>query len=137
MEMRVVIDADDYRKVLSGHQDHGVTTQLSSYDIPKVIGVQSKDGALHLYFEYVDNEPETSQTLHSGVRVKIGKHSGKVLGLEVDRDHDNIREQLAKFIKALAYLGHNAKRFNQRVNYELAKAVFEKTVDPFLAKSPV
>lgn len=135
MEMRVDIDADEYSKVLKGRQAHGVTTQLSSYDIPKVIGVESKDGDLHLYFEYVDNESEMLQTLHSGVRVKIGKHSGKVLGLEVDRDHDTVPQQLAKFISALAHLIHNAKRFNQKANYELAKAVFEKTVDPILAKS--
>ena len=136
MENRVVINANDYWSLLTGRHEKGANTQLSSYDIPKVIGVESKDGTLHVHFEYVDNEePVKLEALHSGVRVKVGKHSGKVLGLEVDRDHDDIRELFVKLTNALGFMGDHAKKFNQKANYELAKAVFEKNSDPLLAKS--
>ncbi|MBX3334867.1 MAG: hypothetical protein KF876_12130 [Nitrospira sp.] len=135
MEKRIAINADDYAKILKGREAKGSSfTELSPYDIPKVIGVEMKDGRLHVHFEYVDNEPESSVVLESGVRVKLGKHSGKMLSLEVDKDDNSFRDLAEKVAKALSHFRHNAKKFNQKANYDLTDAVFEKNREPLLVK---
>lgn len=58
--------------------------RLSAYDIPQAVSCSSPEpGKLRIKFLYLDNEDAVPSTAQEGVEIFVGKHSGKILYIDI------------------------------------------------------
>ena len=66
-----------------------VSTQLSPHDVPIAIrggavGNKCGDKLFVIEFRYLDDEPWRLESRTDGIHVRVGKHSGRLYGIEID-----------------------------------------------------
>lgn len=127
----IQIQADDY---LTSHRARGLALRLSTYDIPRSARAEfdEKAGVLHILFDYIDHEPSRTQRLTAAEHtcVKVGKHSGKILGFEISTEKYKIKEVLVMVGKALEDQIPHLSRYNEQENYRFVNTVLEKLGPP-------
>jgi hypothetical protein len=100
--------------------------------VPREFGVEGtfdKDGILHIFFRYLDQEEAVTKVISSKLRMKLGKHSGKILGFEVETTKHDIKEITLNIDQAIQRELPRLTKFNQRANFEVIKSVIDRHRD--------
>ena len=109
--------------------------ELAGYDIPRSASscFDESTGILRIDFEYIDTEPEREAKLTDHVSVRLGRNSGKILGLVIEAKKHGISEVRVSISNALEEVDQalgekipHLKRFNQQANYRLVKSVLNQ-----------
>ena len=126
---------------------HGVdiTLIISPYDIPEAIrGEYNKDlKKFIIEFRYMNEEPWLNHRYNESIVLRIGRHSMRLYGIEVDLNalpdaRINLRMNVAKAVAdAMDGLAHHPGIARRRRNYEIAKdAIYEKQGQIFESLAP-
>jgi len=123
----ITLKSEDYQ-VIGRKTDHGYSIELSAYDIPQEVkvGYIQKDGILHIDFTYLDNEESISKDLSSKSRMKVGKHSGKILGFELEVEKYEINTVNLTLQRAVEAEIQKVKPFNQRANFQVIRSILDR-----------
>lgn len=82
-------DADQLRDGAAGVPDVVFDVVVSPYSVPDAVrGVRTSEGRFRIEFRYIDGPEPTAapKALDEHVRVIEGRHSGRLLAIEVDID---------------------------------------------------
>ncbi len=123
---------------------------ISPYDIPDgVRGGYDKDlNRFVVEFRYMVDEEYRSLDVDDGVCIRLGKHSGRIVGVEVDVDRLNISEVIVavkdRSAAASAAIGKAMRnvdkmedpRARRRENYIVAQRVLEDKHDAIFDNMP-
>jgi len=129
---RVELLADDF---VNETQTRVLGLHLSTFDVPRrgFAEFDPQSGVLAIRFQYIDQEPESTKTLTDHITAKVGKHSGKIIALDIKMAEYNFGEVRMTVSKALddvnRVLGERVsslKRFNERDNYKLVQSVIHQ-----------
>ena len=113
---------------------------ISPYDIPEAVrGEYDKNlRRFVIEFRYMSDEPWEYDKYDSGIALRIGRHSGRLYGIEVDvhaldAQRINLRMTVEKAVaNAINRLVHQSEKIQRRENYEIAKeAIQEKQNEIF------
>jgi hypothetical protein len=98
---------------------------------------EKESGVLRLDFNYVDQEEAISKEVGHGLRMKVGKHSGKILGFDFDVEEHNINKIQLKAIQEVDQVIDAAlpklRKFNQLANYRIVRSILDRKREPILA----
>jgi len=131
----VKIKAEEY---VTTTDDDGIKLSLSPYDVPREIkpAYNNATGILSIDFIYIDEEkphPQTQGILDS-VTMRVGQHSGKILGFDIDtRRYRNLTE-ICFEISHIAATTPGLK-FNQRENYRVVGSILNANKDAIWASA--
>ena len=122
MEKRVTVDLPEATESNSAPLEDGLkpeSIRLAVYDIPlEVVYDERPDGRLKIGFVYPDNEESVARNVDPEVSFRIGKHSGKIIGIDLAAGLDPLKR-----IGLLTHRIHQSipalTRVNQRLNYRL------------------
>ena len=122
---------------------------ISPYDIPDgVRGGYDKDlGRFVVEFRYMVDEEYRHFDVDDGVCIRLGKHSSRIVGIEVDVDRLNISQVTVKVDRSAAASAaidkairnvEKAKdaRARRRENYVVAQRVLEDKHDDIFSNMP-
>jgi hypothetical protein len=131
---RVTIKAEEYQLVGS-ESDRGVSIELSPYDLPREVeaSFDKHAGVLHLTFKYVDEEEAVSKEMRHSLKMKVGKHSGKILGFEIPVTERNIKKVELQLDEAIDSALPTLRRFNQKANFKVVKSILDRKRDPIFS----
>ncbi len=122
-------------KYVTEAKTRGLGLHLSSYDVPRTgkVDFDKRTGVLNIEFEYIDQEPVIDGEQIDHIYVKVGKNSGKIIGIAIPVQKYKIGEvrltvsnALEAVDRALEQKISKLKRFNQRENYELVRSVLNQ-----------
>ncbi len=131
---RVTIKAEEYELVGSESQ-RGLRIELSPYDLPREVETRydKEAGVLHIDFQYVDQEEAVQKEMRNSLKMKVGKHSGKILGFEIPVTERNIRKVEVQLDEAIDSALQTLHRFNQKANYRVVKSILDRKREPIFA----
>lgn len=135
---RVIIREEDYRPQ-GKESGRGLVIELSPYDMPREVETKyDKDsGVLRLDFKYVDQEEALNKDAGPGLKMRVGKYSGKILGFEFSASEQNIKKVKLVAIQQVDMAIDNAlpnlQKFNQRANYKVVRSILDRKREPILA----
>lgn len=134
----VKITASEYTtSQQEGDPTKGLSIRLSPLDIPlEIKGSLLNDGVFHIDFVYPDKEESTSRVFNEQVSVKIGKHSGKILGLEIKFLKHDIKEMLLTLDAAVKKELPRLAKYNERENYRLINRLVQAHREPLFKGFP-
>ena len=83
-----------------------VRTRLSPYDVPLAIRARVREGeGASIDFRYLDDEPCRTTAIETGIIARLGKHSGRLLGIDVAAsllksfpNHSSLIERITKAV---------------------------------------
>jgi hypothetical protein len=80
----ITLQPQEYQ-LIGRETDGGTSIELSAYDIPREVEgrYDPRRGVFHINFAYLDNEEPVSRDMDGKLRIKVGKHSGKLFGFEI------------------------------------------------------
>jgi len=109
--------------------------ELSPYDIPSEVKgeLDKESGIFHVYFLYPDKEDSISRDLNEKLSIKVGKHSGKILGFEVKAAKYDINELALTIVSAVDQQIETLEKFNQKENYKLIRSVVDRERNPIFS----
>jgi len=134
-------------------KSHGVEINvvMSPYDVPEAVR-GNFDQVLKQFvieFRYIDDEPVKREKHGEHIALRIGRHSGRLYGIEVDvnameADAVGLHVQLPKapevsaaVIQAINTLAHKPAKQPRQENYEVAKdAITRKGGEIFAELAP-
>ncbi len=132
---RMMIRAEEYR--LQGTESgKGYSIQLSPYDMPKEVEARfDKDsGTFHILFRYLDEEEAVTKEISETLRMRVGKHSGKILGFEIEVARLNIKAialvTVQQVDQAIESELPRLTKYNQKANYRVVRSVIDKNQEP-------
>jgi hypothetical protein len=122
--------------VRSSETDKGILIELSPYDIPRTVkGTFDKQaGVFHIDFEYPDKEESQSRSFNHKLNIKVGKHSGKILGFEIKVAKFDIKEIALTIQAAVDEQLPRLEKFNERENYKLVSSLVQRHKEPLFAE---
>lgn len=123
----IMLRSEDYR-IIGRETDHGYSLELSAYDIPREVKAtyDQPGGILHIDFVYLDNEESVPKNLSATLRMKVGKHSGKILGFELEVEKYEIHTVNLTLQRAVEAEIPKMKPFNQRANFQVIRSILER-----------
>lgn len=100
-----------------GGDSQEIPVRLSGFDVPRFVRAYREGDVLSIRFDYLDEE-EGVPGHHNGMKILVGKESGKLLALEISgfagKDVREIAVEISRGIKEQLM---EARRENQRLNY--------------------
>lgn len=135
---RAIIKAEEYQ-LIGKESGRGVSIELSPYDMPREVEgrFDKEEGVLHIDFKYLDQEEALLKKIGDSLKMKVGKHSGKILGFEVSVTEHNIKKVELMTVQQMDEAIDNAipdlPRFNQRANYKVVKSILDQKRGPIFA----
>jgi hypothetical protein len=78
-----------------------------------------------------------SKAFDDKLNVKIGKHSGKILGFEIEAAKHNIQELALTIETAVEKELPRLEKFNERENYKLIRSLLQRHKEPIFAELPL
>jgi hypothetical protein len=110
-----------------------ITVELSPYETPKgLLGKYDQSrGEFSIEFRYIDHEPCRSESVHDGIRLTRGRHTGKLLTIAIPVDkapHDTtcVIELKTKIIRALEEEFSINNNLEFELNLDAAKSVINE-----------
>jgi uncharacterized protein YuzE len=92
-------------------------------------------GVFHIFFKYLDQEEAIPKKLDDEITLKVGKNSGKILGLEIQVHKRGVHQIALQIKKAVQSEIPNLRKFNQRANYEVVSSVLDHKRDSIFSES--
>ena len=132
---RVIIKAEEYR-LIGTESDKGYSIELSPYDMPREVegSFDKESGVFHILFKYLDREEAVIKEISESLKMKLGKYSGKILGLEIEVRKGNIREialvTVQEIDRAIEVELPRLKKYNEKANYKVVKSVIHRNREP-------
>lgn len=118
-----------------------ITMLISPYDFPNAVRGEfdSAGGCLRIEFRYIQTEDCETRDLDEYVRIRVGKNSGRIYGIEVDVARlkaGQVTLSLGRVVTgALSDLADRPKRRVKEDNLSFARKVLESHPDLFEARS--
>jgi hypothetical protein len=125
-----------------------ITVRMSPYDVPEAVRGYY-DQALQRFvieFRYIGDEPLKQEQQGEYITLRIGRHSGRLYGIEVDADAMKARAVSVNFenrlrvpqvsaaiLKAIDTLSHHPQKRSRHENYEVAKDAITQKQDQIFA----
>jgi hypothetical protein len=107
-------------------ETNALIVKLSDFDIPQEISaVEDDNGILHIRFIYPDKEESLVRESDELVNWRVGRYSGKLIGVDVKVQENKIGlisflvEKIKKRIPSLGLI-------NQRQNYRIVQEALEE-----------
>lgn len=124
MTKKIQLHAQDY---MTDSNKRGLLLQLSVYDVPRLLtsDFDEKTGVLKIEFQYLDQEPARTEDLQNHLSLRVGKESGKIIGIDVPVEKFRIEEVLIGISHRLRDRADALPRQNQRSNYEFVSSVLD------------
>ena len=115
---------------------HGYSIQLSYFDMPQEVEgkLDKTKGIFHITFHYPDKEEGRLKPLSSGVQMNVGKHSGKILGFEVEIKKSDIREVSLRIPQMVHDASSKITKINQKKNYSIVQKVLNEFKEPLYSE---
>lgn len=128
-----------------------VSIQISPYDLPEACrgyylperghgSRPGKDGVFRIEFKYVDDEPRERKQQDSVVTVETGRHSKKLLAIEVAVGQQGInlvrltvQQAIDRADRMVRELKSKASRPNARLNYDVVNKVLASNRDQLVS----
>lgn len=139
LEARVLAQIRKDNRVVE--HEGGVTIEMSvsPYDVPnEVKGDFDKESKRFLIeFKYLQDEPWKRESHGEHVFLRVGKHSHRLYGIEVDvtalgTDSVELKVQARERVNsALEAISHRHTHSNELVNYKAVESVLQKTPSLF------
>lgn len=131
MRQWVRVNASKIRdKAAAVHNDQFI---LSPFDIPEAIrSSTTRDGGKLLEFLYIgDSEPEVLNRLKSGVALRIGQESNRLLAIEIPPNAPvSLAESIESLVEQLRNVSSTVASWRSRDNYlAVGEALKEKKQD--------
>ena len=113
----------------------GLFVSLSAYDVPRSLSAEMDKATktLRVVFHYLDNEDDDKKKIDDNLTFVVGKHSGKLLAIELRNVAHPIPDITLQFSKGVAQQLERATRDNQRLNYRLIEKVLDRNLAPLLS----
>lgn len=127
----VALRAEDYQQV-GQESSEGYSVELSSYDIPREISIEADAGhVVRIYFKYaaVEEAAEQNKELTEHIRMSVGKHSGKILCIEIDSAGFDSKQTAVAIRRHLNDMIPSLAKFNQRANYKVISSVLDRNME--------
>jgi hypothetical protein len=133
---RILLDEETLHQLEPQEGDgQNLVIRLSVYDIPKAVTArEAGEGLWRIDFVYPDDEEEELQPEDGPVRLRTGRHSGKIMGLDV-RVRDHAIERIDLLVQKVRQNLPRLNRPNQRLNYQLIENVLREKGEELFANS--
>ena len=109
-----------------------ITVRMSPYDVPEAVRGYYDEAQRRfvIEFRYIDDEPLQKKQEGAHITLRIGRHSGRLYGIEVDVDA--MKSQAVDLNQAIDSLASLPRKRSRHENYEVAKkAIAEKKGEIF------
>ena len=110
-----------------------ITVRMSPYDVPEAVrGYYDKvQRRFVIEFRYIDDEPLQKKQKGEHITLRIGRHSGRLYGIEVDIDA--MKSQAVDLNQAIDSLASLPRKRSRHENYEIAKKAITEKKDEIFA----
>jgi len=114
---------------------------MSPHDVPGAVRGEFEKSLNRfvIEFKYMDEEPWSRVPSDNNIELRVGRHSGRLHGIEIDvvglhADKVELKMHIVDMIKqALTGFAQHSGKNNRIANYEIAKNVISKEQDQIFA----
>jgi len=123
----ITLRPEEYQ-LIGRETDRGSSIELSAYDIPREVEgrYDQRRGVFHINFAYLDDEESVSRDLDGTLRMKVGKHSGKIFGFELKVSKYEFNRVILTLQQAVDAEIRRPRPFNQRANLKVIRSILDR-----------